>query len=967
MANENLGASFSIDVTDLKAGLNAANRLIRESESEFKAAAAGMDDWTKKEAGLTAKIKSLNQITDLQQKKVNALQEQYDNLIENGLDPTSKEAVELRTKINNETAALEKNKKQTNELEEALKDFREEAEKTGKTVDEVAAATKEAGDKAEDAESGFTTLKGAVATFAGNALTSLVDGLKNAVTGLFALSQETREYRNELAKLNTSFEMAGLSGENAKSTFAELYGILGDEGAAVEAAQQLAKISTNAKDLEANTRILTGVMAQYGNSIPLEGLAEGIAATSAMGSVQGVLADALEWQGINLDEYNEKLATLTTKEERAAYIQETLTGLYGTSADAYLKNNEAVIKANKSQIEYNDTLAEMGKELEPVNAEIQELKNEFMKELIPVMKKHVIPAISNFIKKCKSSGAVEKLAEIIGWAAENFDKLAGGILLAVAAWKTMAIISTVTTAIQGATTATAALNAVMAANPIGAVITAIMALIAAVSLLTDEFDVSTTAAGKRAEAAKETREAIDEEAESFRELKKAQQEEAEQNMAQIAYVQQLNRELGTLVDENGRVTEANKIRAEFILGELNNALDTEYKLTGDVIKNYQQMQTEIAKVIDAKKAEILFNAQLPLYEESIGNYSRVQTEQAQLMQDILLQREKAAEAADKAKEALDKYNANWDSSWGNVGRYWDSFDVDETNQILQAEQQALADLEAAYASNEEMLADYYANKDAYEKASEEMLKGNTAEVIRILDERNSAFKTASSVVGEATEQQKKEFEQQVINTEVAAQLMAAKYDAGVRGITLEMVEDAQALAEKSKEEFAKVGGDITEGIGEGAESKKWTLTGKMSSLIDDAVKAAKKAAGIKSPSRLFRDQVGRYISEGIAAGVDKGTPAVVKSVKKQTNAIREAYDVDGIADKLTAAKGDFAALNASARQSANNGTGAVATGNKALVVNQYNNYKQAYTSPIEKYKAKQELFAAARLINAGAI
>lgn len=38
-----LGANFAIDTTNLKAGLAQANRLIRESESEFRAAAAGMD------------------------------------------------------------------------------------------------------------------------------------------------------------------------------------------------------------------------------------------------------------------------------------------------------------------------------------------------------------------------------------------------------------------------------------------------------------------------------------------------------------------------------------------------------------------------------------------------------------------------------------------------------------------------------------------------------------------------------------------------------------------------------------------------------------------------------------------------------------------------------------------------------------------------------------------------------------
>ena len=71
--NETLGASFSIDVTALKAGLAQANRLIRESESEFKAAAAGMDDWSKSQEGLEARIKHLNNTQDIQQKMVAAL------------------------------------------------------------------------------------------------------------------------------------------------------------------------------------------------------------------------------------------------------------------------------------------------------------------------------------------------------------------------------------------------------------------------------------------------------------------------------------------------------------------------------------------------------------------------------------------------------------------------------------------------------------------------------------------------------------------------------------------------------------------------------------------------------------------------------------------------------------------------------------------------------------------------------
>lgn len=370
MANEErLGASFEIDVTNLKAGLSQANRLIRESESEFKSAAAGMDDWSNSGEGLEAKIKSLNNITDIQQKKVNALQGEYDRLIEEGLDPTSKEAVELRTKINNETAALNKNKAEAEALVEKLKDLGNES--------------KDAGDAAEEASDGFTIMKGAAADLVSKGISSLIGAIGNAVKSVFGLADSTREARNNMAKLETSFETAGLSAEAAENTFTELYGILGDDGAATEAAQQIAKISKNEEDLETNTRILTGVMAEYGASIPTEGLAEGMAATVAMGEVQGPLADALEWQGVNLEKVNEKLATMSTEEERTAYLQSMLIDLYGESADAYMENNAAVIEAQKAQAEMNAALNELGAIAEPIMTTLKQLATDLLVSITP--------------------------------------------------------------------------------------------------------------------------------------------------------------------------------------------------------------------------------------------------------------------------------------------------------------------------------------------------------------------------------------------------------------------------------------------------------------------------------------------------------------------------------------------------------------------------------------------------------
>lgn len=230
--SETLGANFSIDITQLKAGLAAANRAIRESESEFKAAAAGMGDWTKSQEGLEKRIATLNRTADIQSAKVAALKKEYDRLIAEGLDPTSAKATNLRTQINNETAALEKSKaeiaKQTAELEkmqtktESLTDkvkrqeteladlkkrYTEVAAAQGKNSDEAKALAqeisdlsgdlkenkkqlKDAADAADDLDQSFEkTEKGGLASFAvalgnlaANLITAAISKMKDLIS-----------------------------------------------------------------------------------------------------------------------------------------------------------------------------------------------------------------------------------------------------------------------------------------------------------------------------------------------------------------------------------------------------------------------------------------------------------------------------------------------------------------------------------------------------------------------------------------------------------------------------------------------------------------------------------------------------------------------------------------------------------------------------------------------------------------
>ena len=91
------------------------------------------------------------------------------------------------------------------------------------------------------------------------------------------------------------------------------------------------------------------------------------------------------------------------------------------------------------------------------------------------------------------------------------------------------------------------------------------------------------------------------------------------SMNEINNVKELKDELSLLVDENGRVKESYKGRVSFILKELNEALGTEYSLTGDIINQYKNLQDEIDLLILKKQAQIVLENEEAKYSEAIAN------------------------------------------------------------------------------------------------------------------------------------------------------------------------------------------------------------------------------------------------------------------------------------------------------------------------------------------------------------
>jgi phage-related protein len=80
-----------------------------------------------------------------------------------------------------------------------------------------------------------------------------------------------------------------------------------------------------------------------------------------------------------------------------------------------------------------------------------------------------------------------------------------------------------------------------------------------------------------------------------------------------------------------------------------------------------------------------------------------------------------------------------------------------------------------------------------------------------------------------------------------------------------------------------IGRDIVQGIINGVTGKASALYSSLRNLASNALSSAKNALGISSPSRVMRDQVGRWIPEGIAAGLDLGQRRLNRKVRRMAD------------------------------------------------------------------------------------
>lgn len=343
-----------------------------------------------------------------------------------------------------------------------------EVDKLRQGIDKAKQQVKTLQDKFKEASKTIKEDLAAAGESATNVAKKIGAGFAAIGAALVATAASTEEYRNQQAQLITAFEMAGGSAEQAKETYNELYRVLGDGGAATEAAQHLAKLTTSEEGLEVATGVLKGVYATFGSSLPLEGLAEAWNHTAQLGEVQGALADALEWSGVNVDEFNKRLAAATTQGEREYILNEQLIDLYWDAGEAYEQNNAKILAQRDAQAKLQETLAKVGEAIAPVITAFTQLANDALAAITPYitqLAEKYMPKLQDVLAKVG-----EAVGKLINWISSNW-----GIISTIA--EVVLAIVAAFTAYNAVMKLVNAANALFAMNPIVLAIGAIIAII----------------------------------------------------------------------------------------------------------------------------------------------------------------------------------------------------------------------------------------------------------------------------------------------------------------------------------------------------------------------------------------------------------------------------------------------------------------------------------------------------------
>ena len=526
---EDITTKFKVDISDLKKGISEANRQIRLANAEFKAASAGMDDWSKSSEGVSAKLKQLESVLTAQNSKLKNYKDQL-KAIEETEQKNGKRADELRAKLQQlASQGVSKTSAEYKKYEKALNDVEKEqiANKTAADNLKITILNQQAAVNSTEKEiKNYNSVLDSLESEAGQA-ENAIDGLSNEMDSSQSASTKLTDgftvMKGALASLvadgirkaaSALKDFAGsmvTTAAEVKAENAQFEQTFGDMGNTAEAA---------IKRVADSTGILETRLKTTGSQIYAFARANGSDVPTAM----SLMEEALQAAADNAAYYDRSL------EDSAETLQSFLKGNYandaalGVSATEFTRNAKATElfgqKYNDlTEIQKQQTLLKMVTDSQKVSGAFGQAAREsdgwenvmgnlneswrqfkaqvgtpFLEALIPVIQ-NVTTSFQEWVNSVDWNAFGEtiqnvanKIMAAFGWVIDNGPAIISTLAAIAAGFAAFKIVSVITSLVNGFKTfftviktgqgVMAALNAIMAANPIGLIVTAIAALVA---------------------------------------------------------------------------------------------------------------------------------------------------------------------------------------------------------------------------------------------------------------------------------------------------------------------------------------------------------------------------------------------------------------------------------------------------------------------------------------------------------
>ncbi len=359
------------------------------------------------------------------------------------------------------------------------------------------------------------------------------------------------------------------------------------------------------------------------------------------------------------------------------------------------------------------------------------------------------------------------------------------------------------------------------------------------------------------------------------------------------------------MEANGKVKDGYKDRVNFILGELNKALGTEYKQVDGIIQKYQELKDNVYKVIDAKKAEIILNANEKLYADAIQNITKHYQEKTTAINNNAKAQEELNKVLEKYDLTMDDYTNNTYKFSKAITSYSNTWTQNLTKAIkaYRETQQNVDNATKNWTDDCKVITDYENLKTA-------TITGNQEEINKTLQQLTAQYETETGHQTQLIQEQiKQELElveykkqqllktQGEINSETESQLNAglkslannlAKQTKTIEDLTPDQIEAWKILAENSEEiyneEISQINEDtklLLDAINNKVDinspefQKRWE---KMSE--ESRKKFNEKLEGIDTDTRTKiqsaiteidkKKQLAKTSAEGLANTIEKG-------------------------------------------------------------------------------------------------